>query len=842
MSKVFRQTNFSAGELAPGLWGRTDLPAFQSGARRMRNMFPTREGKAVSRPGTVLIRQAKSTARCLIPFIVSDDGEALNNVLEFGINYMRVHTAEGTVLTWDESTYRIYYSGRVGTFTVGATITGADSGHTAEILADEPDTDPGYEDHGVLTISSADDWHFQPDEEFEATGGATALMFSGSILATVPYELVTPFAEPSQYVQSGDVMLLTVPSASPAGGAWELRRLAADSWSLQEFNPTLNAIVSTTSDGVRLPNTLPTADDAHPAREWHWRITEMRRDSSGLITESAPVSVSKSLDDDEYDPLVTAVVLYPDKSILLTFADYTPDAAFVSFVIYRGRGGMFGYIGETTSNTFRDVGDEPDYSQPPPLGDNPLYLRNSSGAAIGLENARAVAYYQERLVFAGSATRPQRFWTSRSGDYLDFDPPEPQFALPDSPLEYELASRRREEIRSLLTLDRLLFFTSAAVWAVSGSNGEPLAWDSIDVQLIDEVGASVVSPLVVDGCALYVRVKGNGVRAIVPGGERGYTPLSLSSYASHLFTGRDYLPDPIQRGRVVQGYQTQRIISWCYADDPWGLVWAVRSDGVLLSLCFDRQGQQWGWSWHDTDPRYYDHGFGPFLHRTGRVYDVCSIPYEGEDVVFLFVYRENDVVNGVGHNYIERMVSRVRMGGAEDDFAVDSAIRYRGPPTQTITGLEHLESQYVWAVARGNPIWGPMLVVDGQVTLSSMPTPYDSKTGAEVQIHVGLKFTPQLETLDLGPTQLRTRDKNVVSVSVEVEDTLGVEVGEDFENLTAWKQREPEDGFDRLVPETAVATVIPASSWNQHGRVVVQQSLPAPLTVLGVTREVDAGD
>ena len=46
------QSAFTGGELAPALWGRTDLAKYQIGAKTLRNMFVHIEGGASNRPGT----------------------------------------------------------------------------------------------------------------------------------------------------------------------------------------------------------------------------------------------------------------------------------------------------------------------------------------------------------------------------------------------------------------------------------------------------------------------------------------------------------------------------------------------------------------------------------------------------------------------------------------------------------------------------------------------------------------------------------------------------------------------------------------------------------------------
>ncbi len=70
MKTVVMKNNFSAGELAPTLYTRTDIQQYSNGAKRLRNVFPLVEGGVRKRPGT-FNRGLMAGAIRLIPFIVN---------------------------------------------------------------------------------------------------------------------------------------------------------------------------------------------------------------------------------------------------------------------------------------------------------------------------------------------------------------------------------------------------------------------------------------------------------------------------------------------------------------------------------------------------------------------------------------------------------------------------------------------------------------------------------------------------------------------------------------------------------------------------------------------------
>ena len=63
-----------------------------------------------------------------------------------------------------------------------------------------------------------------------------------------------------------------------------------------------------------------------------------------------------------------------------------------------------------------------------------------------------------------------------------------------------------------------------------------------------------------------------------------YTGNDLSALADHLFFGRT-------------------IVDWCWAEEPWKLLWAVRDDGVLLSMTHLKEQNLFAWAHHETRGR-----------------------------------------------------------------------------------------------------------------------------------------------------------------------------------------------------------------------------------------------
>jgi len=76
MKQVITKNNFSAGELSPTLYTRTDIQQYGNGAKTLKNVIPLVEGGVRKRPGTLFLSEQVGAVR-LIPFVVNSDNAFL---------------------------------------------------------------------------------------------------------------------------------------------------------------------------------------------------------------------------------------------------------------------------------------------------------------------------------------------------------------------------------------------------------------------------------------------------------------------------------------------------------------------------------------------------------------------------------------------------------------------------------------------------------------------------------------------------------------------------------------------------------------------------------------------
>jgi hypothetical protein len=627
-----------------------------------------------------------------------------------------------------------------------------------------------------------------------------------------------------QYAQVGDVLYLTHRNWDPL----TVTRLADTNWVVSTVDLTPPAACFTDADYGQEPailtSSIATEDLANgmPDREWIWWVTSLVRDNTtGQVQESAPFKVvsQSAFGADPYvaAPLPARFAVYPSKPIALRWPTTatptsTPAGQVIGWRVYRGRGRLGGMVGETTSREFIDQGDEPNYEIQPPSGIDPFQVFDRSGNIIRTEHPAAVAIFEQRLGFGGTIQRPSRIWLSAVGDFYNLGIHTLETA--DGPVESQLAALRREEIRWMAGLDRLFIGTSGGVWS-----GSDFGADRIPLLLRQaENGSSSLAPLVIGDTLFYVRSKGVGINEVAFEQERGkYGVSDVTTLAKHLFQ---------YRGAGL------RVVDWAYAEDPYSIAWAVRQDGVLLSLTYDRQHNVAAWAWHDTENAFTG-ARNLDTSLKARFEAVCTVPEGEEDAVYVVVRRE---VEGQTRRYIERFASR-GVGNIEASWFLDSAVFYIGvrlsltepTPTTSIGGLDHLEGKEVWALIEGE-VCGPYTVASGAIAVD-FP---DVVSGI-----IGLKYSMQVQTLDVA--EARTSQKNVTAVVLDVESSRGASAGPSFEKLKPWQQRRVQDGFGTLAAATGQARIALASGWEAAGSVCIEQVDPLPLALLGITREVEPG-
>lgn len=433
-------------------------------------------------------------------------------------------------------------------------------------------------------------------------------------------------------------------------------------------------------------------------------------------------------------------------------------------------------------------------------------------AATSNGNPTVPSFFQQRLIFAGPAGAPQTFYLSKPGAYYNFDISSPSQA--DDSITGTLVSGVLNSIRSIVSSTAgMLILTDKGAWLINGgSSGSAISPSAIVANAQSFIGANDMPPIVANYDVLYVQSKGAGVRDLAYNIYfNAFMGTDISTISSHLFYGYS-------------------LLEWAWAEQPFYTAWAVRNDGVMLTLTYLKEQEFIGWSHQVT--------YGSFI-------SVCAVTENTNDAgnvdaVYTVVER---TVGGSAVKYIERVAERIFPNGVADAWCVDSGLQYNGSPATTFSGGEHLAGLTCTGLADGAIIPSFVMPSTGNFTL----------TTAASKVTVGLGYTCDLQTLalELGEPSVQGKVKKINSVDVRVASTLGLDIGQDFNHLTPMKDLVNGNVSSMLTGQqtqvvnglvTGDARTFLSPAYTVPGQYCIRQSKPYPASILGVFPTITQGD
>ncbi len=471
-----------------------------------------------------------------------------------------------------------------------------------------------------------------------------------------------------------------------------------------------------------------------------------------------------------------------------------------------------GGTGATFTVTWKVVGvlmldSGTDYNAPPTV-------TFSSGAAAGtaILGASGVGapsvptFFQQRLVLAAPTSNPQTLYMSRPGLYFNYDTSMP--SQDDDAITAPLVSGQLNNIKSMIAQPGgLIVLSDGSSFLINGGSlGAAVTPSSITSNAQSFVGANDVPPIVANFDVLFVKSKGSGVQD------------SIYNFYTNVFSGSDI---SVIASHLFYGYE---LLEWCWAEEPFKTVWAVRNDGDLLCLTFIKEQEFIAWTHSDTD---------------GSFKSVCTI-VEAATVGFQnYVYTVVErMIGATVVKYIEMFPERIFTSGVSDAWTVDSGLRYSGAPATSFSGAEHLAGKTVTGLADGVAITPFVMPASGVFTLP-----------AASKVTVGLAFVCDLQTLylDTGDPTIQSKMKKIGPETLRVTDTLGLKIGTDFDNLV--KMKDLIVGNVGSMTNTRVTDLVTGDvrtfmdpKWQEEGTICIRQDLPYPASILAVIPKLAVGD
>ena len=267
----------------------------------------------------------------------------------------------------------------------------------------------------------------------------------------------------------------------------------------------------------------------------------------------------------------------------------------------------------------------------------------------------AIAFYQQRMVLAGTNTHPDKVWLSKVGDPLDYKMPEG--------LEFQVWHNRGLILRWLAGKGEIAFGADSCEGVVSGA---PISDTNYQLRVESGYGVENVQGQLVNERLLFIQDGGKRIREFAYHEESaGWESPDLTLFADHI-TGDGIVETAVQRS-------------------PDTILWCVRSDGVLAALTYEYRYGVAGWS-------------RIVMAGSGVVESIAIVRGTAEDEIYVSVKR---TVNSVTKRFIEYFAARDFGSDQADAYFVDCGITDDNGAAVDITGATQAHPVVITSVAHG---------------------------------------------------------------------------------------------------------------------------------------------
>jgi len=805
------QNSFNAGEISPLMFGRLDFPRYQNGVETLENWFLQTQGGVTRRWGTQYIADAKvqSSAVRLIPFEFSSEVFCL---IELGHLYIRIHRINPSAAAVDVSTSLTLYS--------ASEIFEVQYAQSADVIYLTHGSHPVRKLSRLLPDSSSwsiKDVVFTPGPSYEKEQYPAVTLAPAAISGSG-----VKFRAGDNYFLAGDVDKVIQIGDSRAviqsvvAGEIEITADILDAWTSSYIVAGLgtisgagvgittsvnhgltaanvgDAVVSTsgaTSGQIRVIasvtglNTLnvDAAFSADPAGASWNRGVHM-----AAVAWSLSGSPSSVITSDKVGP-VNAIATLTLGTAGWRNVDATQgwDVSDVGKYV-KAMGGLLRISAWTsttvvTAEILRPLSSAPTTAPYESLAGTWTLEEDAWSASAGYP--AAVNFFEQRLWFAGTTSKVQTIWGSAIADYENFAAG--TYAI-DS-VEYTVSTNDLSPIRWLSSARVLLIGASGREFRASGGAGA-ISPTNIDIRVETSYGSPKRRPVQIGHTTIFVQRAGRKVRELEYSFESdNYKGTDLTVVAPHISEGG--------------------ISELSYSPEPYSIMYAIRGDGQILALTYEKAQEVFGWGRWITDGSFESVAVLP------------PIPGSDEYQIYVIVSR---TIGGATVRYIEKFHSSMH---------TDCGVYGTMAPGTVVTGLAHLNGETVTMKGDG-ALFPAAVVAAGQVAFPSNITTYD----------VGLPYVstlvthkPEITTQAGGTVQGKPKKWN--SLYVRVLDTVGLEV-----NGTQLGTRDPADLLGAAcAPETGDLRA-DVMGIDSDARITIVQNLPFPATVLAIIGELAVGD
>lgn len=543
MSKITTlQSNFTAGEFSPKLYGRVDIDRYANAVKLARNGYAFVHGGWRWRMGTRYVAEIKNSSAParLIPYII-DESEAYAVELSEGVapsttSYGRFYTGAGRVEI---------------------------AGTPVEVHLGSPHIPVARtkyaQDDGVLYVTN----HYP-----NAAGAPTLEIIERITPTSFATAVASVFPQPSSEIQETPQATLSLSAltgviTATASAAFfqnadvnRYLRAGVGYAKITGFTSPTIVTIDTTALGGRDFSALPYA------------ISEWLVDGSpqATLTPSGFTAIGTSI------------------NLTLGANGWKDNAQFSHVGKYVEINGGFCEITSVTSAVIA-------------VGKIWALLSSATAAGAGgwvlrrgfITLLNAITFHEQRMILANSIDEPGttyslREWAEPQTIFLSVIAAQ-EFSVgssDDDAVELLAKSETVTPVEHLVSFGDLIAFTGTTVFRIAGGVEKPITPTNYQIKAQSEDGSNYVRPAKVGNELMYVEASGQRVMALGYRAESDrFQSGDISTLAEHLF-------------RVG-------IVDMAYARRPDPLLLCVLADGTLAVCALDREQNVVGWSLCDTD-------------------------------------------------------------------------------------------------------------------------------------------------------------------------------------------------------------------------------------------------
>ena len=397
---------------------------------------------------------------------------------------------------------------------------------------------------------------------------------------------------------------------------------------------------------------------------------------------------------------------------------------------------------------------------------------------------KSATFHEGRLYFGGSKSRPNTIWGSRVIDYFNFDP---GTGLDDESVEATINTNQLNAIVNIVASADLRIFTTGGEFVVIQSEDSPVTPANFLVRPQTRLGSKPGVPTEdLNGASVFVQRQGKSLNAFQFGSNtKSYQIQQVSVLSSHLIKN----PVDLAARRTTSTDEADTLFLVNGDDGSMAVYSVLVGQNVIAPSQFTTDGE------------------------------FIAVAVEVSDV-YVIVKR---TIGGSDRYMLEKFNS---------DLTVDSG---KSGGAAASVAMEHVTGKEVEIIRDG--------IVEAAQTVPGSPYTVTFDRAATTDYQVGLDYTVTVKTMPTEPTlqsgSVQGVRKRIVQVDAIVNQTKDLVINGkqiSFRNFGAGVLGQA------VQPFTGVKTAHGILGYSATGQITLTQTVPLPMTVLGLEYKMSVGN